>query len=282
MAQIVKHLPVMRGTRVWSLGQEDPLEKEMPTHWRRKCQPTPVSLPEKFHRQRSLVGYSPWGSQELDTTKHAHNSAVALRKPLHQTDTGWMSFCQSRKCIIGDPARRPCPSWRWQSSGFLIVGDGSQSCRPVYSGWLKNKWPPRRQVFLLIQSVTASRVLKPPVLIQTTRDRQTMEEACCLWKSCEFEGPHRRKIFNSHGNCRLYRGIKACPLFVLHQHEDGRFPRAWTLKTKQNTTFFPKQNPNNKLHSNSSLCHFSRCPSTILFDLGNTVRNRQQVFNLRT
>ena len=37
--------------------------------------PTPVFLPEKSHRQRSLVGYSPWGCKKLDMTegtKHAH------------------------------------------------------------------------------------------------------------------------------------------------------------------------------------------------------------------
>ena len=32
---------------------------------RRKWQPTLVSLPGKFHGQRSLVGYSPWGSQRV-------------------------------------------------------------------------------------------------------------------------------------------------------------------------------------------------------------------------
>ena len=32
MAQIVKHLPTMQETYVQSLGQEDPLEKEMATH----------------------------------------------------------------------------------------------------------------------------------------------------------------------------------------------------------------------------------------------------------
>ena len=32
MAQRVKHLPAMRETRIQSLGQEDPLEKEMATH----------------------------------------------------------------------------------------------------------------------------------------------------------------------------------------------------------------------------------------------------------
>ena len=45
---------------VWSLGMEDP--------WRRKMQPTPVLL-GKAHGQRSLVGYSPWGLKESDTTE---------------------------------------------------------------------------------------------------------------------------------------------------------------------------------------------------------------------
>ena len=37
--------------------------------WRRKWQPTPVFLPGEFHGQRSLVGYTPWGHKEPDTTK---------------------------------------------------------------------------------------------------------------------------------------------------------------------------------------------------------------------
>ena len=32
MAQMVKNLPAMQETQVQSLGQEDPLEKEMATH----------------------------------------------------------------------------------------------------------------------------------------------------------------------------------------------------------------------------------------------------------
>ena len=35
----------------------------------RKWQPTPVFLPGKFHRQRSLAGYSPWDCQESDITE---------------------------------------------------------------------------------------------------------------------------------------------------------------------------------------------------------------------
>ena len=46
--------------QVRSLGGEDPLEKEMATH--------SSVFPEKFHEQRSLVDYSPWGHEELNTT----------------------------------------------------------------------------------------------------------------------------------------------------------------------------------------------------------------------
>ena len=60
----VKHLPAMWETWDQSLGQEDPLEKEM--------QPTPVLLPGEPHGWRSLVGYSPRGCKESDTTERLH------------------------------------------------------------------------------------------------------------------------------------------------------------------------------------------------------------------
>ena len=39
---------------------------------RRQWHPTPVLLAGKSHRQRSLVGYSPWGPEESDTTERLH------------------------------------------------------------------------------------------------------------------------------------------------------------------------------------------------------------------
>ena len=39
---------------------------------RRQWHPTPVLLPEKSHGQRSLVGCSPWGCEESDTTERLH------------------------------------------------------------------------------------------------------------------------------------------------------------------------------------------------------------------
>ena len=38
----------------------------------RKWQPTPVFLPEKPHKQRSLAGCSPWSHEESEATAHAH------------------------------------------------------------------------------------------------------------------------------------------------------------------------------------------------------------------
>ena len=64
VAQMVKHLPTMQETQVQSLGWE--------ISWRRKWQPTPVFLPGKSHGWRNLVGYSPWGCKELDTTEQLH------------------------------------------------------------------------------------------------------------------------------------------------------------------------------------------------------------------
>ena len=40
--------------------------------WRRQWQPTPVLLPGKSHGRRSLVGCSPLGCKELDTTEQLH------------------------------------------------------------------------------------------------------------------------------------------------------------------------------------------------------------------
>ena len=39
---------------------------------RRQWHPTPVLLPGQSHGRRSLVGCSPWGREELDTTEQLH------------------------------------------------------------------------------------------------------------------------------------------------------------------------------------------------------------------
>ena len=57
----------------------DPWVEKIP--WRRKWQPTPVFLPGKSHGQRSLVGSSPQGFTERDTTE-ATSSTVFAEQPI--------------------------------------------------------------------------------------------------------------------------------------------------------------------------------------------------------
>ena len=63
LVQMVKNLPAMQETQVWSLGWEDPLEKGMATH-----SSILACIPE-FHGQSSLVGSSPWDLKESDMTE---------------------------------------------------------------------------------------------------------------------------------------------------------------------------------------------------------------------
>jgi len=48
------------------------LPSASPQSRRRQWQPTPVLLPGKSHGRRSLVGCSPWGRKESDTTERLH------------------------------------------------------------------------------------------------------------------------------------------------------------------------------------------------------------------
>ena len=45
---------------------------------RRKWQPTPVFLPGKSHGPRILVGYSPWGVKESNTTERLHFTSLHI------------------------------------------------------------------------------------------------------------------------------------------------------------------------------------------------------------
>ena len=63
--------------------------------WRRKWQPTPVFLPGKFHGQRSLAGYSPWGHKESDMTEHTgllhlYCEYTCIHECVHVYGNGWV------------------------------------------------------------------------------------------------------------------------------------------------------------------------------------------------
>ena len=58
------------------------IENTANTNGRRQWHPTPVLLPGKSHGRRSLVGRSPWGREESDTTErlHFHFSLSCIRE----------------------------------------------------------------------------------------------------------------------------------------------------------------------------------------------------------
>ena len=81
VAQRLKHLPGMQETWVWSLGQEDPLEKEMETHsstlaWRIPWREEPGRL-QCMGSQR--VGHN-WATSLLLFTFYArmHSASLSL------------------------------------------------------------------------------------------------------------------------------------------------------------------------------------------------------------
>ena len=82
---------VAQTVKLQFLGREDPLEKEMATH--------SSTLPGKSHGRRSLVGCSPWGRYESDTTErlhfhmHQHSCASIIYADLFNSQnkaTGWV------------------------------------------------------------------------------------------------------------------------------------------------------------------------------------------------
>ena len=64
VAQMVKNLPAMQETRVRSLGQKDPLEKEMATH--------SSILAWRIPRTEEPGGLQSTDRKELDTTERLH------------------------------------------------------------------------------------------------------------------------------------------------------------------------------------------------------------------
>ena len=109
----------------------DPWVGKIPS--RRKWQPTPLFLPGEFHEQGSLVGYSPWGSKELDTMEWLTLSLMAqIVKNLPAVlKTGIQSLGQEDNLEKGMETHSSILAWRipWteepggqQSMGSQRVG----------------------------------------------------------------------------------------------------------------------------------------------------------------
>ena len=109
--------------------------------WRRQWHPTPVLLPGKSHGRGSLVGCSPWGHEQLDTTE-------------------WLHFHFSLSCIgegNGNPLQCSClenpkDGGAWWAAVYGVTQSGT---------WLK--WP-SSSIYVNIPwaSQVALEVMNPP------------------------------------------------------------------------------------------------------------------------
>ena len=70
-------------------------------HWRRQWHPTPVLLPGKSHGQRSLVGCSPLGREESDTTEWFHFHFMHWRRKWQPTPVFLPGESQGRGSLVG-------------------------------------------------------------------------------------------------------------------------------------------------------------------------------------
>ena len=99
--------------------------------------PTPVLLPGKSHGRRSLVGYSPWGPEESDTTERLH-----FHFSLSRSGEGNGNPLQC-SCLENP---RDSRAWWLSSMGSHRVGhdwrDLAAACTltTVKFQWLKTTW----------------------------------------------------------------------------------------------------------------------------------------------
>ena len=88
----------------------DPWIRRIP--WGRKWQRTPVFLPEKFHGQRSLAGYSSWGRKESDMMSdwsHTHKENITVPYLNQQLEN---RASQQIPVLIGNSRPEVCkPAW---------------------------------------------------------------------------------------------------------------------------------------------------------------------------
>ena len=140
--RVMKIMVVKLGFPCSSVGKEfacsrrpgfDPWVGKIP--WWRKWQPTKVSLPGKSHRQRSLVGCSPWGCKESGMTEQLTLTYLKLvgakSHKSFQFRIFVFSLCSSRHSIViyirgclsklplarcGGGGSVSLPKWEWRQA----------------------------------------------------------------------------------------------------------------------------------------------------------------------
>ena len=115
----------------------DPWVRKIP--WRRKQQPTPIFLSGEFHGQRSLVDYSPWGSQRVGHTEWLTQTYISWN--IWACQVGTVSKKPAANAVCGRLGFNPCVGkipWRrkWQLTPVFLPGKSHGQRNLVgYSSW---------------------------------------------------------------------------------------------------------------------------------------------------
>ena len=110
--------------------------------WRRKWQPTPVFLPGKSHRQRNLVGHSPWGRKRV---RHGLATKQQIQIYMQKYKLSKLSAAAA-KSLQSCPTVRP---HRWQPTRLPRPWDSPGKNTGVGCHFFSNAWKWKVKVKLL-------------------------------------------------------------------------------------------------------------------------------------
>ena len=99
---------------------------------------TPVVLPGKFHEQKSLAGYSPWGRKESDTTEHSTGIGhTQKQRILHLTAVSLPSSSSKHQVMVSFTVFLPASTEKCFCSLIehlwfinIMLGSGESSKKP--------------------------------------------------------------------------------------------------------------------------------------------------------
>ena len=156
----------------------DPLVGKIP--WRREWLPIPVFLPGESHGQRGLVGYSPWGRKESDTTERLHFTSLHTwsQIAINSLDC-WIGFCIPSYWICFEFLQYFCLTlWLQQVNGIQLDLQGLAHpgiSSPLQAPSIPLTSPaPHRHISLLLDSRIASFSIFTYVGTSTQRNFYTL------------------------------------------------------------------------------------------------------------
>ena len=129
-------------------------------------------MPGKSHRWRSLVGYSPWGCEESDTTKRLHFHALEKEMATHSSVLAWRipgtvepgGLPSMGLHRVGDSAAAAAAAMcniRWTRNTFYIpylTGSSSNSMRYIREYLL---YRIKKKLNLILQWYLQSAIMTP-------------------------------------------------------------------------------------------------------------------------